>query len=327
MTRHRHAVLRSPSFLLQSGESITDFDLSYVTAGHIDPDGSNVVIVLTSLGSNHHRLDYLLRAGRALDTKRWFVIAVDAIGNGRTTSPSTSRGQPGDRFPEFSIFDMYRSQRWLVDELGLDRIRVVIGASMGGMQALQWAKSAPDRVERVVAMTPLVKTPPWTIAVNTIARFLLATDSRGMRGGKGHALALLELLACRSPEELDAMTQGQDAMQVITDLIEERSGRTFSAVDWMYQSRAYDRHDLGVDDARPLAAILQSMETPTLLIVPTTDLYNPVSSARLAAEHMPNAELVTIPTDRGHLVTDGRVTTEADAIDREIAAFLGGICD
>jgi homoserine O-acetyltransferase len=147
---------------LESGESIHDFRQSFVTHGKLAADRDNAILVCASLTGTHHRLDFLIGPGRALDTERWYVVATDPIGNGLSTSPSTSAQQPGMRFPRFTLRDMIHAQhRLLTEHLGIERLHAVAGASMGGMQALQWAVSHPQFMSRIVALTPMAKTAPW----------------------------------------------------------------------------------------------------------------------------------------------------------------------
>ncbi len=86
---------------LEGGERIRDFELSYVTHGQLNDQRDNTVLVTVSLAGNHHRLDFLIGPGQALDPERYFIVCVDAIGNGLTTSPSNSVAQSGMRFPRF----------------------------------------------------------------------------------------------------------------------------------------------------------------------------------------------------------------------------------
>src|SRR5215510_10150840 len=147
---------------LESGERIHAFELSYVTHGKLNEARDNAVLVTISLTGNHHRLDFLIGPGRALDPERWFVVCVDPIGNGLSSSPSNSAAQPGMRFPRFCLRDMVQSQyRLLTEVLHIDALHCVIGASMGGMQALQWAVSHPDFMRCVVAIPPMAPTSPW----------------------------------------------------------------------------------------------------------------------------------------------------------------------
>ena len=161
---HRRAALGD--LQLESGEAIRDFELSYVTHGQLNARRDNAVLVTVSLTGNHHRLDFLIGLGKALDPERYFVVCVDAIGNGLTTSPSNSATQPGMAFPRFAIRDMVASQhRLLTEVLGLSGVHAVIGASMGGMQALQWGVSHPEFSLAFVAMTPMARAAPWAVAV------------------------------------------------------------------------------------------------------------------------------------------------------------------
>ena len=122
---------------LESGETIKDFAISYVTHGKLNEKKSNVILMVTAISGNHHRLDFLIGPGKALDTDKYFIICTDAIGNGLTTSPSNSAMQPRMKFPKFLIRDMVTSQKKLMEHLGIGHVVAVIGPSMGGMQVLQ----------------------------------------------------------------------------------------------------------------------------------------------------------------------------------------------
>ena len=126
---------------LESGEVIRDFSIAYMTEGTLNAARSNVVLMVTAIGGNHHRIDFMIGPGRGIDTDRLFVVKTNAIGNGITTSPSNSATQRGPDFPHFTIRDMVQSQRLLLQHLGIDHLVAVAGASMGGMQVLQWGVS------------------------------------------------------------------------------------------------------------------------------------------------------------------------------------------
>src|SRR5436309_1469252 len=162
---------------LESGEVIKDFTISYVTHGALNARRSNVILMVTALTGNHHRLDFLIGPGKALDTTKYFVVATDAIGNGLTTSPSNSKAQPRMQFPKFGMRDMVESQRRLLKEkLGIDHVVAVIGPSMGGMQALQWGVSHPDVMDSLVALVPLARTPAWSVLLVEATRKAIMLD-------------------------------------------------------------------------------------------------------------------------------------------------------
>src|ERR1700759_1186293 len=168
---------------LESGEAIKDFAISYVTHGTLNAKKSNAILMVTAISGNHHRLDFMIGPGKALDPDKYFIICTDAIGNGFTSSPSNSKAQPRMNFPKFAIRDMVESQyRLLKEKLGIDHVVAVVGPSMGGMQVLQWGVSHPDFMDALVAMVPLAKTPAWSVAVVEASRKAIMEDAAWNNG-------------------------------------------------------------------------------------------------------------------------------------------------
>jgi pimeloyl-ACP methyl ester carboxylesterase len=167
---------------------------------------------LTAIGSTHHRLDFLIRPDRPLDPDRHFIICADAIGNGLTTSPSNSPAQPDLAFPRFTIRDMVESQRRLLDSLRIRQLAAVVGASMGGMQTLQWGVNDPDRMRSIVALVPMARTRPWSVAMNEVARRILMADpgwpSGPYGGGFDAWAALSRVITNRTPGALETGRRG-----------------------------------------------------------------------------------------------------------------------
>src|SRR6187402_794072 len=125
-----HQLFAEGDLQLESGEAIRDFSISYVTHGTLNAKKSNAILMVTAISGNHHRLDFMIGPGKALDTEKYFIIATDAIGNGLTTSPSNSTAQPSMKFPKFLIRDMVTSQKKLMEHLGIDHVVAVVGPSM-----------------------------------------------------------------------------------------------------------------------------------------------------------------------------------------------------
>src|SRR5262245_53368225 len=95
-----HQLFDEGDLKLESGEVIKDFSISYVTHGTLNPKKSNAILMVTAIGGNHHRIDFMIGPGKALDPDKYFIIATDAISNGLTTSPSNSKAQPRMSFPK-----------------------------------------------------------------------------------------------------------------------------------------------------------------------------------------------------------------------------------
>jgi homoserine O-acetyltransferase len=210
----------------------------------------------------------------------------------------------------------------VLDAIGVGRLHAVIGASMGGMQALQWAVSHPQRVERLVAMTPMARTTAWAAAVNGCSRRALTVG--GLRAWDAW-VPLMQLLAGRTPERVDAELGG--AARAL-DWIARRTAwwveQGFAPIDGLYQPWAYDGHDLGttrgfVGDTQ---AALASIRARTLIAAPPLDLYNPAAAAREAAAAIPGARFVGLETDWGHQAASAADPASAARLDAEIAALL-----
>ena len=325
---------------LESGEAIKDFSIAYVTFGALNAKKSNAILMVTALGGNHHRLDFMIGPGKALDPEKYFIICTDAIGNGLTTSPSNSKLQPRMQFPHFDIRDMIESQyRLLKEKLGIDHLVAVIGPSMGGMQTLQWGVSHPDYMDALVAIVPLAKTPAWGVAVVEASRKAIMEDPAWKDGNydappeKGVRLwrDIVNLLAARTPEMYAA--QFKNPLDVLPWLTEQENAmmKAFDANNWIYQGWAYERHDVGGtpgfngDTAKALASI----RAKTLILTGAKDLLNPDFEPKEATKNIADVNVVTISpgTVRGHASAGGFFPEDVEFLNRETGAFLDGVTE
>jgi len=333
-----HQLYSEGDLKLESGEVIKDFSISYVTHGTLNANKSNAILMVTAISGNHHRLDFMIGPGKALDPDKYFIICTDAIGNGLTTSPSNSKAQPRMAFPKFAIRDMVESQyRLLKEKLGIDHVVAVVGPSMGGMQTLQWGVSHPDFMDALVAMVPLTRTPGWTVAVLEASRKAIMEDAAWKDGNydappeKGVRLwrDILNLLAARTPDMYSAQFKnGMDALTWM-EAQETAAMKAFDANDWIYQTWAYERHDVGTtpgfdgDTAKALASI----KAKTLILTGTKDLLNPEIEPAEMGKNIPGVTMKTISpgTVTGHASAGGFMPADVDFLNREVGAFLDGV--
>jgi homoserine O-acetyltransferase/O-succinyltransferase len=322
--------------VLESGESIRDFCISYVTHGTLNADKSNAILMVTAIGGNHHRIDYLIGPGRALDPARYFIIATDAIGNGLTSSPSNSKAQARMKFPRFNMRDMVASQHRLVTEkFGIERLVSVIGASMGGMQALQWGVSHPDMTASLVPLIPLGRTPPWTTGILEMLRQSIMSDPNWNDGNyttppeKGMRLwsGWLSGMVVRTPHAHNAQFGAKNA-DIVPWLkgVQDGGWRRLEAIDWVYQSWAYDQHDVSATRGfnGDYAAALRSIKAKTLIMGGVGDLLNPEADAIFCAREIPGARYVAIAPDDpfGHASAAGTRAKDNALQNAEIQRFL-----
>jgi len=334
-----HQKLALGDLKLESGETIKDFSISYVTQGKLNEKKSNAILVTSSIAGNHHRNDFLIGPGLALDPTRYFIISTDAIGNGLTTSPSNSKAQHGPAFPHFTIRDMVESQRRLLREkFGIEKLLAVEGTSMGGMQTLQWGVSHPTLMQALVALTPMAKTSAWPIAVNEATRKAITADAAWNGGNytqepeKGlRAFAdILFAVATRTPEGLKAdFPTPLDVIPWIRGREDAFLKGGFDANDWLAQTWAYDRHDVGTTPGfgGDTQKALRSIQAKTLILTGPLDLYNPVEEAAEAAKQIPGARYERIPSLQGHMAASATKPADVEFMNRAVREFLEDVTE
>ncbi len=335
-----HQLYRVGDLTLESGEVIRDFAISYVTHGTLNATKSNVILMVTAISGNHHRIDFLIGPGKALDPAKYFIVATDAIGNGLTTSPSNSQAQPRMQFPRFTMRDMVHSQhRLLTERLGINHVVAVVGPSMGGMQVLQWGVSHPDFMDSLVAMVPLAKTPAWTVVVLEATRKAIMLDPAWNQGNYDRPPAngirlwrdILNFLAARAPDQL--RWQFPNGLDVLPWLKAQEDALipVFDANDWIYQTWAYERHDVGTTPGMngDYVKALRAIKAKTLILTGVNDLLNPEWEPLEASRYVRDVRYVTInPVSvTGHLAAGGVLPADVDFLNREIGALLDLVTD
>ncbi|OAM52164.1 homoserine O-acetyltransferase [Methylovorus sp. MM2] len=179
---------------LKSGEVLPEYDIVYETYGTLNAEKSNAVMICHALSGNHHAAgfhsendkhpgwwDNLIGPGKPLDTNRFFVIALNNLGGCHGSSgPATinpAKQKPwGATFPLLTVEDWVDSQARLADHLGIEQLAAVVGGSLGGMQALQWTLSYPDRIQHALLIASAPNLTAQNMAFNEVARQAIITD-------------------------------------------------------------------------------------------------------------------------------------------------------
>ncbi len=335
----QHHLFSVGDLKLESGQVIKDFAISYVTHGKLNANKSNAILMCSSLVGNHHRIDFMIGPGKALDTNKYFVICTDAIGNGLSTSPSNSKAQPGPKFPAFNIRDMVRSQyRLLTEHLGIRHLVAVTGASMGGMQSLQWAVSYPDFMDAVVALSPAARVSAWGVAFWKASNNIFELDAafnhgnytaqpeKAWRVWTDFVLAL----GANSPEGLQHLyPNAKDAPDFLKWWEDLWLKKGFDANDCIYQQNAVIEHNVG--DTPGLGGdyikALKSIKARILVFPARGDLLVP-SIIKEDAKYIKNAQVSEIPTLFGHFGASA-IFSKADVLHINSVArtFLDDVTD
>lgn len=198
--RQHYTFAENEPMVLDSGEKLGPITLAYETYGELNATRSNAVLISHALSGDAHAAGYhsaedknagwwdeCIGPGKAFDTRRYFVICSNVIGGCQgSTGPGSinpATGRPyGLSFPVVTIGDIVRAQRHLIDHLGIDQLLAVVGGSMGGMQALQWAVSYPQRVRAALPLATTARHSPMLIAFSEVGRQAIYADPNWNQG-------------------------------------------------------------------------------------------------------------------------------------------------
>ncbi len=313
-------------FSLEGGGTLAEVQVAYETWGELAPGRDNAVLVCHALTGDSHVAgsmgpghptpgwwDALVGPGRAIDTDRWFVVGANVLGGCQgTTGPASidpRTGRPhGSTFPAVTIRDIVRSQAGLADVLGVDRWHSVIGGSMGGMQALEWAVMYPDRVGSVVLASTTAQASALQIAWSHIGRSAVQSDP-GFHGGdyydqpagagphRGLAVARMAAQVTYRSDAVFAERFHRAMLRPLDfdlDPLFDVEGyldyqgmklvRRFDANSYLRLNRAMDLHDVGRGRSGVPRA-LQRVRARSLVVAVRSDgLYPPDQQRRLHRE-------------------------------------------
>jgi homoserine O-acetyltransferase len=334
--------LRLPAtFRLDSGAELPEVTVAYRTWGALDAAGDNAVLVchaLTGSADVDAWWPALLGPGRTLDPGRDLVVCANVLGSCYgtigPTSPRPGTAAPwGPDFPAVTVRDMVRLQRELLSSLGVRRLRLVIGGSLGGMQALEWAATLPQLVDAAVVIAAPGRHPAWATGLSAAQRAAIVGDPRYRSGrypagdGPRAGLAAARMIAMctyRSPRsfgERFGRAVGPDGRFEVERYLAhhgERLAARFDANTYLTLLAAMDSHDVArgrgdYDD------VLRTLLVPTLLVAIDSDVLYPPSELEELAELLPDVTLATLSSPHGHdafLIAGG----EVDALVREFLA-------
>lgn len=303
-------LLRLPaSFTLDSGAALPGAELAYRTWGTLSATGDNAVVVchaLTGSADVDAWWSAVLGEGRALDPSRDFIVCSNILGScyGSTgpASPAADGLAWGSRFPALTVRDLVRAQQALLDALGVTRVRLVVGGSLGGMQALEWAL-LDERVEAAAVLAAPARHEAWAIAWSAAQRHAL--DASGTPEAGLAAARSIAMLSYRSPTSFArrfGRSAGEDAAFAVQDWLAHH-GRAlvqrFDADSYRVLLDVMDTHDVGRGRGG-VAEALRSLQRPVLVLAIATDqLYPPAESETLAAL-LPQAQMVRLDSPHGH---------------------------
>lgn len=304
---------------LESGETIRDCEIGYRTFGVLNRERSNAVLFPSWFTGTTQQLAGLIGPAELIDSSKFFIIAVDAFGNGVSSSPSNSTVQPDRAFPRFTILDMVRAQHRLVTEVfGLERLRGVVGISMGGMQAFEWLVSYPGFAEKVI---PIVGSPQLSsfdlLLWETQLRLIEQCQQAGC-ADPGSLFNLVGYLVLNTPDYRNRQTP-RDQVTAFIDRLEEQAQRSFHAENVASQLRAMLAHDVADPFGGSLENAAKAVQGDLLTVIGSHDHAVTPTTAR-AFTKLVGGKLLELESPCGHTV----FACETARIGAAINEFLAG---
>ncbi len=325
-------------FPLEAGGELPELTVAYTATGRPPAQGGRVVWICHALTANADPFDWwpgMVVRGGAIDPDHDYVVCANIVGSSYgTTGPGSvdpRTGRPYLRnFPQVTIRDMARAHEVLRKHLGLERIDLAIGGSMGGQQVLEWAILRPQLFSRICVLATNASHSPWGIAFNQSQRMALEADptffsddpAGGARGLE--AARAIAMLSYRHYDTYDR-TQREGSLDKLGDYRAatyqvyqgQKLRRRFGAWSYHVLSRAMDSHQVGRARGGVQAALRQ-IEANALVLSIDSDLLFPPREQELLASCIPNATWRVFDSSYGH---DGFLT-EASQISATITEWM-----
>ncbi|MDE3214211.1 MAG: homoserine O-acetyltransferase [Bacteroidota bacterium] len=334
----RHLFQYPRDFRLESGRTLPGYHIAYTTLGEMNAQKDNVVWIFHALTANSDPAEWwpgLVGSGKLFDPERDFIICANmpgsCYGSLGPLDPNPETGSPYFHdFPFFTPRDMIRAYQPLKAELGIERVRVGIGGSMGGQQLLEWAIEEPDFFENIFPLATNAQHSPWGIAFNASQRMSIEADATwreprpeaGMEGMK--AARSIALLSYRhydtyqsTQNEVEEGKTDQFRSESYQRYQGEKLAKRFNAFSYYFLSKGMDSHNVGRNRGG-IAEALGRVKARTLVIGIENDVLFPVSEQQYIASLVPGGRFKAIQSLYGH---DGFLL-ESGQIQEIITAFL-----
>ena len=327
-------------FELESGVKLPSLTIAYDTYGVRNEDSSNVIWVCHALTANSDVADWwphTVEEGCFLDPDKYFTVCANFLGSHYgTTGPLSENPETGEPwygdFPRITVRDMVRAHQLLAEYLGIKRVKLLIGSSIGGFQCLEWSVMQPDFAERAAFIATTPRTKPWASAFNESQRMAIQSDptfgERNAEAGlDGLAIARsIALLSYRGGMAYDKTQEDADPDEASFErrvhsyqrYQGEKLRRRFNAYSYVRLSQAVDSHNLGRGRGK-VEDVLKQIKAKSLVVAITSDILFPPSDHQILIDNIPDVEYHLIDSDFGH---DGFLV-EHKQLNDIILNFLG----
>lgn len=334
MRLHKH----NQTFTLESGDSLPSIEIVYHTYGELNKKKNNVIWICHALTASSDAADWwsgMVGEGKVFDTKKYFVVCANILGSCYGSSgplsinPNTERKYYSD-FPQVTIRDMVNAHINLKKYLGIEKIFIGAGGSMGAYQILEWTVMEPKVFQRTVLMNTCAKESAWGIAIHTAQRLAIEADSTWKKeadeaGHKGlKAARAIGMLTYRNYETYSEQQRDDNHSKLdnykVSSYINyqgDKLVKRFNAYSYWLLTKSMDSHNLA-RGRKKMEDVLKKIKTKTLVLGISSDMLCPNAEQKFLAKHLSNVTLKIIDSSYGH---DGFLI-EWEKLSKAIVSFL-----
>ena len=312
-------------FELENGEKIIDCRVGYRTYGELNDKRSNAILYPTWFEGTTEHMDNLIGEGKFLDPSGFYIITIDAFGNGVSSSPSNSIKQPGEKFPRFSIHDMVKAEYIvLTEKLGIDHLYGMIGGSMGSFQVFEWLVAYPDFADKAL---PYVCSPKLTsydlLLLHTQLNIIESSKVAQMQHREiTKSLNMITALFARTPNYMVENTSREEFPDYLLTF-NNISRNDFDIYDKRSQIRAMLSHDITRLFDRSMAETIKRLRTEVFIMVSETDhIVNPQPAKEFA--RLTDSRIEVLQNNCGHLAIGCEMEKAAELVNNFFRENSGG---
>lgn len=330
--------IHKQKFVLESGNALPELQIAFHTYGKLNAKKDNVIWVTHALTANADVFDWwkgLFGKNNLFNPEEHFIVCANIIGSHYgSTGPLSINPDTGNpyyhHFPEITIRDIVNTLELLRKHLGIEKINTLIGGSLGGQQALEWAIMKNDIIENLVVLATNAQHSPWGIAFNETQRLAIKADrswynfspDAGLKGLKAaRAIALLSYrnYSTYNTSQKENTNDNTDNFRASSyqNYQGEKLVNRFNAYSYWHLSKAMDSHNVG-RNRDGIENVLKQINSKTLIIGISSDVLFPTEEQKFLAKNIRNAKYVEIDSLFGH---DGFLI-ETEKIANEIQNYF-----
>lgn len=308
-------------FLLESGFQLPELEIAYHTYGQLAEEKGNVIWVCHALTANSNVAEWwpgIMGENLVLDPAKHFIICANILGSCYgTTGPlsiNPDKGAPYfDAFPLVTIRDIVRAHQLLAHHLGIQKIHLLMGGSMGGYQVLEWAAMEPDFIDRLFVIATSASETAWGIGIHTSQRLAIEADAtwgdqsakaaqKGLKAARAFGMITYRSYVNYAKSQTDPVIEKLDDFKASSyiNYQGQKLVDRFNSYSYWTLTKAMDAHNIARGRAGSVTDVLKQMKQDSLVIGITTDMLCPVTEQKQIADNMPHANFVEIDSIYGH---------------------------